>query len=136
MEVYAVRLMPGTDLKAGLDAHVRALGLTAAFVLSGIGSLDVAVLRLADGRAGTTHPGPLEILSLDGTLGPDGGHLHAAVADARGRVRGGHVMPGCVVRTTAEIVPGADPSLVFAREQDAATGYRELVVQTSRGGVD
>ena len=38
------------------------------------------------------------------TLSPDGAHLHGSVADANGEVMGGHVMPGCIVRTTAEVV--------------------------------
>ena len=32
------------------------------------------------------HTEPLEQLTLGGTLGPDGVHLHASVSDAQGRV--------------------------------------------------
>ena len=45
--------------------------------------------------------GLLELLALSGTLSVDGPHLHGSVADALGRVNGGHVMNGCVVRTMA-----------------------------------
>jgi hypothetical protein len=57
-------------------------------VLSGIGSLSVARLRLAGRRESTTLSGDLEILTLAGTLAPDGAHLHITVADNAGAVRG------------------------------------------------
>ena len=42
-----------------------------------------AALRLADGTTRQTFEGPLEIVSLAGTLSRHGLHLHVAVADAR-----------------------------------------------------
>jgi predicted DNA-binding protein with PD1-like motif len=51
-----------------------------------------------------------------------------AVADADGRVIGGHLLDGCTVRTTAEIVLGLLDGLAFAREVDPSTGWRELLV--------
>jgi predicted DNA-binding protein with PD1-like motif len=44
-------------------------------------------------------------------------------------MRGGHVMPGCIVRTTAEIVLAPLPGWVFTREHDARTGFKELVAK-------
>ncbi|MEO7885684.1 MAG: DUF296 domain-containing protein, partial [Polaromonas sp.] len=67
-----------------------------------------------------------------GTLSPDGAHLHASVAMATGEMRGGHVMPGCVVRTTAEIVLAPLQGWVFAREHDDQTGFKELVARPTR----
>jgi len=71
--------------------------------------------------------GDLEILTLSGTLSPDGSHLHISVSDGAGTVRGGHVASGCTVRTTAEILIAWLPEWRFAREQDPATGYAELM---------
>lgn len=45
------------------------------------------------------------------------------------QVLGGHVAPGCLVRTTAEVLLALLPAWQFARESDAATGYDELVVR-------
>lgn len=98
-------------------------------MVSAVGSFSHAVLRYADAPDGTTLDGPLELLSLSGTLSRDGPHLHATVADAQGQVRGGHVMRGCVVRTTAELVLGLLPCWQFSRLPDPATGFMELVVQ-------
>ena len=102
----------------------------AAFVLQGIGSLSVAQLRLAGAEQPTELRGDLEILTLAGSLAPDGAHLHISVSDAQGRVIGGHVAAGCIVRTTAEILLAVLPDHEFSRELDAAgSGFRELVVR-------
>jgi predicted DNA-binding protein with PD1-like motif len=98
-------------------------------LISGIGSLSVARLRLAGRRQSTTLDGDLEILSLAGTLSADGAHLHIAVADSHGTVIGGHLCAGSLVRTTAELVIGLLPDWRFSRELDAATGWAELQIQ-------
>lgn len=129
MDPLPLRLPPGTDLRAHLEALPGRVGWTAAFVLAGIGSLDAARLRLAGATAAAALAGPLELLTLSGTLAPDGVHLHASVADAAGRVSGGHLLPGCTVRTTAEVLVLPLPAWSFARAPDPVTGYRELVVR-------
>ena len=129
MKTLPLRLDPGDDLRAALDAALAAHGAAAAFVVSGIGSLREARLRFA-GRDALHHVvGDLEILTLSGTLGTGGSHLHASLADADGRVFGGHVAPGCIVRTTAEVLLAVLDDVVFTREPDAATGYAELVIR-------
>jgi predicted DNA-binding protein with PD1-like motif len=131
MQAVPLRLLPGDDLRAALEA---ALGShTAAFVLQGIGSLSVAQLRYAGIDQPTALRGDLEILTLAGSLAPDGAHLHMSVADAQGHVVGGHVAPGCIVRTTAEILLAILPDHAFSRETDIdGSGFRELVVRSTR----
>ncbi|MBW8470701.1 MAG: hypothetical protein K0M67_20720, partial [Thiobacillus sp.] len=51
----------------------------------------------------------------------------------RGEVFGGHVAPGCRVRTTAEVLLALLPEWAFTREPDVATSYAELVVKTLEG---
>jgi predicted DNA-binding protein with PD1-like motif len=75
-----------------------------------------------------TLAGDFEILGLGGSLPPDGPHLRIAVADAAGKVTGGHMGPGCVVRTTAEVLVMLLPGHRFSRETGPATGYKELFV--------
>jgi uncharacterized protein len=130
-QMHPLRIEPGEDLRNGLEAFVRGRGIGAAFVSTGIGSLSVAVLRMAGAKESIQLDGPLEILSLAGTAGPEGAHLHMAVSDSRGLVRGGHVCRGCRIRTTAEIVLGEIDGAVFLRRMDPATGYRELEIRTS-----
>ena len=129
MRTHALRLRPGTDLRLALEEATRVHGLAAGCVLTCVGSLARARLRLAGGERVLELAGPLEIVALVGTLSPDGPHLHAALADAEGEVRGGHVLAGCLVHTTAELVLGSLAGVAFARAQDPDTGWRELVVR-------
>jgi predicted DNA-binding protein with PD1-like motif len=129
MDMFPLRLRPGQDLRSSLDAVLSEYGAGAAFVLQGIGSLSVAQVRLAGASQPTELCGDLEILTLAGSLSHDGSHLHIAVSDAQGRVIGGHVGRGCIVRTTAEILLMFLPEHRFNRQPDAESGYAELVIQ-------
>lgn len=85
MQIHILRLGPGHDLRPALEAFVSDKGIRAGFILSAIGSLSGARLRLAGRETGTHLPGDLELLTLAGTLAPDGCHLHASVSDATER---------------------------------------------------
>jgi predicted DNA-binding protein with PD1-like motif len=130
---HVLRMSPGDDLRAGLVKAFadlsRTHGVAAGCVLSSVGSLSRAVLRYAAEDRGTEIVAPLELITLSGTLSPGGVHLHASIADAQGRMTGGHLMPGCIVRTTAEVVIALLPEWAFGRDVDAATGFKELVVR-------
>jgi len=121
-----LRLQPGADLRLALEAWMGAQQEQAGCVISAVGSLSVAQLRFAGASKASTIQGDLEILSLAGTLSPDGAHLHIAIADSSGTVIGGHLCAGSLVRTTAELVIGLLPQWRFHRELDPATGYPEL----------
>ena len=129
MQTHPVRLSPGDDLRVAVEGLLSQCASHAAFVIQGIGSLGVAQLRFAGAGTPTELRGDLEILTLAGSVSPNGAHLHMAVADAQGRVFGGHVARGCVVRTTAELLLVLLPQHRFSRELDAATGYAELSIR-------
>ncbi|MEY4354534.1 MAG: hypothetical protein RLZZ609_2775 [Cyanobacteriota bacterium] len=128
MKVIPLRLQPGADLRRVLEAWMGEQQEQAGCVLSAAGSLSVAQLRFAGAAEATVIHGELEILSLSGTLSPDGAHLHIAVADSSGAVIGGHLCAGSLVRTTAELVIGLLAEWRFSRELDPATGYPELQI--------
>jgi uncharacterized protein len=132
MQAHALRLSPGEDLRDALTRALHELNMQAAFVIQGIGSLSVAQLRFAGEDNATAIRADLEILTLAGSLSVNGVHLHMAVADSIGRVTGGHVAPGCIVRTTAEIVLALLPEHRFSREHDEATGFPELSITPRR----
>jgi len=129
MPFLPLRISPGTDLRRALEALPATHGTDSAFVVAGIGSLVEAHLRYADAPDAVTIDGPLEIVSLSGTLTAAGAHLHVSVADAAGRVFGGHLGQGSTVRTTAEILLALLPRGTLTREHDAETGFNELVVR-------
>ena len=126
MKVVPFRLQPGDDLRRSLEGWMGEQQEQAGCVISAVGSLSVAQLRFAGAAEATPIQGELEILSLSGTMSPDGAHLHIAVANSTGSVIGGHLCSGSLVRTTAEFVIGLLPEWRFSRELDKATGYAEL----------
>ena len=124
-----VRLLPGADLRVAIEQLGAELQDASGFVVSGIGSLVTARLRMADEAQQRLVQGPLEIISVAGSISPEGAHLHMSVADSQGQVWGGHVCPGCEVRTTAELLVAEVPGYRLSREFDPSTGFKELVVQ-------
>ena len=128
---FALRLLPGEDLLAALAAAVAQREIKAGWIAGVVGSLSQAALRFAGEPDSTLFTGAFEIISLSGTLDAEGGHLHLSVADAQGVMRGGHVMPGCLVRTTCELIIGELEGITFLREPCSLSGYDELVI-TSR----
>ena len=129
LKTYALRLRPGDDLRQQLTAFAQQNHMLAGTMITCVGSLTVATLRLANQEGPTVYKGHFEIVSLVGTLSTNGSHLHLAVSDSTGRTIGGHLLDGCRVYTTAEIVLGELPQLAFRREPDAMFGYQELVVR-------
>ncbi len=134
MDVYALRLRPGQDLKKELDAFAREHHLQAGFIMTCVGSLRHATIRPADQQVPLIYNQKLEIVSLVGTLSPDGSHLHIALADSSGTTFGGHLLEGNEIYTTAEIVIGEARHLQFHREVDAETTYKELTVKKREEG--
>jgi predicted DNA-binding protein with PD1-like motif len=132
LHAHVLRLRPGEDLRQGLAAYVQAQGIAAGAMLTCVGSLTEVCLRLANQEASSKWKGHFEIVSLVGTLSADGGsHLHLSVSDNTGRTLGGHLLDGCRIYTTAEIVLVALPALQFTREIDPTYGYYELVARPS-----
>jgi predicted DNA-binding protein with PD1-like motif len=130
--ILPFRLHPGQDLRQEIEAFVKQHNVRAGLILTAVGSLRSATIRLADQKEPTTFSGKSEIVSLVGTMGPDGVHLHISIADSTGRTVGGHLVDGCLVYTTVEIVVGDAGGLTFAREQDDETGYKELKIRSSK----
>jgi len=129
MRTTARRFHPGEDLLDVLVAWSNANEFRAPIVLTCVGSLSTASLRMAGAKRTDVLAGTFEIVSLVGTLAEDGAHLHLAVSDEAGAMTGGHLMSGSIVRTTAEVVIGELGDIVFRREIDPATSWDELVVE-------
>lgn len=128
MDAYTFRLRPREDLFESIEAFVRDHQIQAGCVLCGVGSLTLATLRLANQSSYNTYEGHFEIVAITGTVSVHGSHLHIAISDEEGRTVGGHLVAGCKIYTTAEIVIGAFPEQVYKREPCQDSGYEELVV--------
>ena len=130
MRHYTERLHPGMDLKKELLRIIQEQQIKAGVVLSLVGSLTMATLRLADGKTIKTWDEPFEIVSATGTLAAKDMHLHISLAGEDAKVIGGHVKIGCIVHTTVEVVFGIFDDVEYSWEQDDETGYPELVLTT------
>lgn len=135
MRMVATRLREGQDLKAALEKLVQSLDISAATIMSGVGSLQTARLRMAGAEAARQDirelAGPFEIVSLIGNLGPGRAHLHMSISNPAGQVIGGHVKEGCVVHTTVELVLAVEDGLIFGESADPQTGFGELDIRST-----
>ena len=93
-----------------------------------VGSLTTARLRMAGGTEVMEKKGPFEIVSLVGIWTPQGGHWHISLSDGDGTLWGGHLCSGCIVYTTAEMVIVDIGHHRPIRQYDHQTGYEELFI--------
>ena len=128
MKIHAFRLQPNQDLKISLEKYAQENQIKAGVILTCVGSLKRATLRMADEDVIKTFEKQFEIVSLVGTFSIDGCHLHMSLSDADGNVIGGHLKEQCIIYTTAEIVICEIDGMIFNREIDENTGFKELVV--------
>jgi uncharacterized protein len=126
---YAFRLKPGEDLQAGIEQIVKSNAIEAGWIATCVGSLTSYNIRFANEPDGKMGEGHFEIVSLVGTVSINGAHLHISVSDSTGKTIGGHLLNGCKVYTTAEIVITATGKYSFTREKDGTTPWEELQVK-------
>ena len=125
---HAFRLKPGQDLKQSIDSFVKAKNIKAGWIATCVGSLTDYNIRFANQEKGYSDKGHFEIVSVVGTVSVNGSHIHLSISDSTGKTIGGHLLTGCKVYTTAEIVIGESKDLIFTREKDGSTPWEELQV--------
>lgn len=129
MKTYTFRLRPGQDLFDSIQSFVEEKNIKAGCALSAVGSLTHAALRLANREYHSEFNGHFEIVSITGTVAVSGSHLHISISDSDGATRGGHLVSGCKIYTTGEIVLAVFEGVVYKRELlENDSGYEELVV--------
>jgi predicted DNA-binding protein with PD1-like motif len=107
--IIPVRLRTHTDVINGLKAVCQEQGIKQGAVLMAIGSVRQLTYQILapkpESKMGAgytdpeTIPGPVEVVSAHGDIFPtDDGqtmiHLHGTFSDQKGKVFGGHVVPG------------------------------------------
>lgn len=128
INVIAIRLTKGMDLKRSLTKLVKDHNIQAGSIASCVGCVSALNLRLAGAKSTLSRSEPFEIVSVMGTLTPDHQHVHISASDDHGHVWGGHLMEGTLIDTTAELILHIYSNLTFDRVWDEATGFTELVV--------
>ena len=127
--IHAFRLKPGEDVKQSILKYVDENKIAAGYVVTCVGSLTEYNIRFANNTDGSKGTGHFEIVSLTGVLSNEGSHIHINISDSTGKTIGGHLLDGCKVYTTAEIVIGEDKTKIFTRVLDSTFGYKELRVK-------
>ncbi|MFV0575275.1 MAG: PPC domain-containing DNA-binding protein [Vibrio sp.] len=127
-QFYALRLLPNQELLSEIRQFIQQNHIQAAWISGCVGSLSDVVMRYAGCEESTSLHGKFEVVSLIGTLEQNGEHLHLSISDHTGKMLGGHVMEGCIVRTTMELVIGVLNDVAFSRQDCAISGYPELTI--------
>jgi predicted DNA-binding protein with PD1-like motif/glutaredoxin len=121
MRALPLTLAPGQDLKLSLDTLAREQNCSG-FVLGVVGNLSRAVFQCPGRPEPTVLEGDLEIITLNGTVSPQGAHLHLSLSDGACQVWGGHLEPGTLVLKGAELLLGVldQPGLAVGSHSVAA----------------
>lgn len=105
MRSVPLHLEPGSDLRRSLEQLAQEQNASG-FVLGVVGNLAQAAFQCPGKIAPTVLRGELEIITLQGTLSPEGVHLHLSLSDGECRVWGGHLEPGSRVLKGADLLVG------------------------------
>lgn len=105
MHAVPLQLAPGSDLRRSLEEFAVARGASG-FVLGVVGDLSVAAFQCPGQPEPAVMEGDLEIITLNGTLSPEGVHLHLSLSDGSCQVWGGHLEHGTRVRKGVQLLVG------------------------------
>ena len=127
MVFHCLRLYRGDDLLISIRKVCQEKKIKAGVVLSAVGCISEGRVRDASGVNVRQIQEHCEIVSLNGTVSEQRCHLHIALSKEDLSTIGGHLCVGCMVNTTCELVIGEIPGVCYGVEQDAETGYDEIV---------
>lgn len=127
MKTLCKRLHRGDDLLLEIKKLCKEHSIPAGVVLSAVGCVSRARLRDASGVNIREIDRHMEIVSLNGTVSAARCHLHIALSAEDLSTIGGHLTEGCIINTTCELVIGILEGMEYGVEQDANTGYDEIV---------
>lgn len=127
LKCHSIRLRRGDDLMLSIKELCREKNIAAGVVLSAVGCISEGRVRDASGVTIREISDHCEIVSLNGTVSKARCHLHIALSKEDLSTIGGHLCPGCIINTTCELVIAELPGVRFDVEQDAETGYDELI---------
>ncbi|MFM7239407.1 MAG: PCC domain-containing protein [Cyanobium sp.] len=105
MRSLPLHLGPGSDLRRSLEQLAREHN-GSGFVLGVVGNLSQAAFQCPGRPQPTVLQGDLEIITLQGTVSPQGVHLHLSLSDSDCQVWGGHLEPGTLVLKGADLLVG------------------------------
>ena len=133
--IVALRMTPGSDVLAGIIETCEKYQIKDGVIISALGSWRKVTFcnptDLPNGKVGygdpTVFEGNFELLSLSGIICHDTDgkilpHAHLTISDEKGNAYGGHLMPGCEVLLTTDMVIGAITGIEMGRRMDEELG--------------
>ena len=132
MIVHCLRLHRGDDLMLSIRKVCQEKNIKAGVVLSAVGCISEGRVRDASGVNIRRITEDCEIVSLNGTVSAQRCHLHIALSKEDLSTIGGHLCPGCIINTTCELVIAQIPGVCYGVEEDAQTGYDEIVFELDK----
>ncbi|MCQ2550693.1 MAG: DNA-binding protein [Clostridia bacterium] len=128
MKTICIRLKRGSDLLESIEEICKENDVKAGVILSMVGCVTKARVRDASGVTIKEVDEDLEIVSGTGTVSKARCHVHVSFSKEDLSVIGGHLVKGCIVNTTCELVILVLDGIEFREEFDQETGYDELKV--------
>ena len=125
--IICKRLQRGDDLLIEIKKIAKEEKLKAAVVLSSVGCVSKLRIRDAGGINIRELNENCEILSLNGTISSERSHLHIAFSKEDLSVIGGHLVEGCIINTTCELIIQEIIGWQYETFNDSETGYKEIV---------
>jgi len=94
MKTHVFRLRPGQNFREEIDKYVSEHNIRAGIILTCVGNLTKAILRMANAKVIKTWEGSFEIISVVGTVEAGNSHIHVCLSDEAGNTFGGHLKDG------------------------------------------
>ena len=132
LKTHCIRLRRGEDLMLSIKALCAEKHIRAGVVLSAVGCISQGKVRDASGVTIREISDHCEIVSLNGTVSETRCHLHIALSREDLSTIGGHLVSGCIINTTCELVIAELPGVAYDVEFDEETGYDELIFRQSQ----
>lgn len=124
---HCIRLHRGADLLLSIEELCKEKHISSGAVLSAVGCISKGRIRDASGVTIREINEDCEIVSLMGTCSEKRCHLHISLSKKDLSTIGGHLVPGCIINTTCELIIAEFPGISIDTEDDPETGYDELV---------
>lgn len=127
--MWCERLQRGDDLLEKIEEIAVKNNIKCGVVLSSVGCVSKATVRDASGVNFQTIVEDMEIISVDGTVSKERAHLHISFSKEDLSVIGGHLVKGCIINTTCELIIAEVDGYKIGTTFDNQTGYDELIFE-------
>ena len=121
------KLETGRDLLISLQEMAKKENKTG-YILSVVGNLSEAIIQCPGKKQSTLIKNNLEIISLNGTIDPNGCHLYISFSDGNCNVWAGHLKEGTIIFKAADMLIGFLEDNLIKKEKVANNNHIEIFI--------